>query len=40
LALAGAVIVLQPEGGGWPSAAQRCPEWLGVLGGFSFALNT
>ena len=38
MALAGAAIVLQPEGGGWP--LPRTPaEWLGVVGGFSFALN-
>lgn len=38
LALAGAAIVLQPDTGGWPWP--RAPaEWLGVLGGFSFALN-
>ena len=41
LALAGAVIVLWPQG----AAADRLPlpdtlpEWLGLLGGFSFALN-
>jgi drug/metabolite transporter (DMT)-like permease len=38
LALAGAAIVLRPEGGGWP-LPESLPEWLGVLGGFSFALN-
>jgi len=38
LALAGAAIVLQPEGGGWP-LPRTLPEWLGVVGGFSFALN-
>ncbi len=39
LALAGAVIVLWPEGGqGWP-LPRSLPDWLGVLGGFSFALN-
>jgi drug/metabolite transporter (DMT)-like permease len=33
LALAGALIILWPrDGAGWP-------EWLGVIGGFSFALN-
>jgi drug/metabolite transporter (DMT)-like permease len=38
MALAGAAIVLQPAGGGWP--LPRTPaEWLGVVGGFSFALN-
>jgi drug/metabolite transporter (DMT)-like permease len=41
LALAGAVIVLWPQGprsGGWPLPSTLA-EWLGVLGGFSFALN-
>ena len=38
LALAGAAIVLRPAGGGWP-LPQTLPEWLGVVGGFSFALN-
>ena len=38
LALAGAAIVLQPEGGGWP-APHTLAEWLAVVGGFSFALN-
>ena len=38
LALAGAAIVLQPDGGGWP-LPRTLPEWLGVVGGFSFALN-
>ncbi|MEP7281602.1 MAG: DMT family transporter [Rubrivivax sp.] len=38
LALAGAAIVLRPSAGGWP-LPQSLPEWLGVLGGFSFALN-
>lgn len=39
LALAGAVIVLWPEGGqGWP-VPRSLPDWLGVLGGFSFGLN-
>ena len=38
LALAGAAIVLRPDGGGWPWP-QTLAEWLGVLGGFSFALN-
>jgi len=38
LALAGAAIVLQPAGGGWPWPGSLA-EWLGVLGGFSFALN-
>jgi drug/metabolite transporter (DMT)-like permease len=38
LALAGASVVLQPEGGGWP-LPRSLPDWLGVLGGFAFALN-
>ena len=38
LALAGAAIVLWPEQGGLPVPATLA-EWLGVLGGFSFALN-
>jgi len=38
LALAGAAVVLRPEGGGWP-LPHKLAEWLGVLGGFSFALN-
>ena len=38
MALAGAAVVLWPDGGGlpWP---RSLPEWLGILGGFSFALN-
>lgn len=41
MALAGAAIVLQPagaEGFTWP-LPRSLPEWLGVLGGFTFALN-
>jgi len=44
LALIGAAIVLWPDGrdgtaaGGWP-LPRSLAEWLGVLGGFSFALN-
>ena len=42
LALAGAAIVLWPQGaagwGQWP-IPRSLPDWLGVLGGFSFALN-
>ena len=38
LALAGAAIVLWPEGGGWPWPA-NLGEALGLLGGFGFALN-
>ncbi len=46
LALAGAAIVLWPQGGGghatgWEQLPipRSLPDWLGVLGGFSFALN-
>ncbi|HSV70342.1 MAG TPA: DMT family transporter [Methylibium sp.] len=38
LALAGAAIVLKPAGAGWPLPASL-PDWLGIAGGFSFALN-
>jgi len=38
LALAGAAIVLRPPDGGWP-LPDSLPDWLGLLGGFSFALN-
>ena len=38
LALAGAAIVLWPEGGGWPWPGSLA-EALGLLGGFAFALN-
>ncbi|MBK1613438.1 EamA family transporter [Rubrivivax gelatinosus] len=38
MALAGAAIVLWPEGGGLP-LPRALPEWLGIAGGFSFALN-
>jgi drug/metabolite transporter (DMT)-like permease len=38
LALAGAAIVLWPSGAGLP-LPRNLAEWLGVLGGFSFALN-
>lgn len=38
LALAGAATVLWPEGGGWP-VPRTLPEALGLLGGFTFALN-
>lgn len=38
LALGGAAIVLAPEGGGFPLPASL-PDWLGVLGGFTFAFN-
>ncbi len=45
LALAGAAVVLWPAGGsGWSDweglpLPRTLPDWLGVLGGFSFALN-
>ena len=42
LALAGAAIVLWPHGAtGWEQLPipRSLPDWLGVLGGFSFALN-
>ncbi len=38
LALAGAAIVLWPPGGGLPLPASLA-DWLGVAGGFAFALN-
>jgi drug/metabolite transporter (DMT)-like permease len=39
LALAGALVILWPQdGAGWP-VPRSLPEWLGVIGGFSFALN-
>lgn len=38
LALVGAAIVLWPAGAGLP-LPRTLPEWLGVLGGFTFALN-
>lgn len=38
LALAGAATVLWPEGGGLPLPSSL-PDWLGVAGGFAFALN-
>jgi drug/metabolite transporter (DMT)-like permease len=38
LALAGATVVLWPGDGGWPLPASLA-EALGVIGGFSFALN-
>jgi drug/metabolite transporter (DMT)-like permease len=38
LALAGAAIVLWPDGGGWPLPRSGA-ELLGLLGGFAFALN-
>lgn len=39
LALAGAAIVLQPEGWAWP-LPRSLADWLGVLGGFAFACNS
>lgn len=39
LALAGAMVILWPaDDSGWP-LPRTLPEWLGVIGGFSFALN-
>ena len=38
LALAGAAIVLWPAGGGWP-LPRGLADALGIVGGFSFALN-
>jgi drug/metabolite transporter (DMT)-like permease len=38
LAWSGAAIVLWPHDGGWP-VPHSLAEWLGVLGGFAFALN-
>ncbi len=38
LALAGAAVVLWPQGGGWP-VPHNLAESLGVFGGFAFALN-
>ena len=38
LALAGAAVILWPVGGGWP-VPHTLAEALGLLGGFSFALN-
>jgi drug/metabolite transporter (DMT)-like permease len=39
LALAGALVILWPQdSAGWP-VPRTLPEWLGVVGGFSFALN-
>ncbi|MBC7955625.1 MAG: DMT family transporter [Cytophagales bacterium] len=39
LALVGAAIVLWPEGGQGLPLPQSLPDWLGLFGGFSFALN-
>ena len=38
MALGGALVVLWPENGGWP-LPRTTADWLGVAGGFSFALN-
>lgn len=39
LAVAGAAVVLWPEDGGAFPVPRSLPDWLGVCGGFSFALN-
>jgi drug/metabolite transporter (DMT)-like permease len=39
LALAGAAVVLWPEQGSGFPLPRSLPDWLGVLGGFSFGLN-
>lgn len=39
LALVGAATVLWPEGGAGLPLPRSLPDWLGVIGGFSFALN-
>jgi drug/metabolite transporter (DMT)-like permease len=39
LALAGALLILWPrDGAGWP-LPRSLPDWLGLIGGFTFALN-
>lgn len=38
MALAGAMLVLRPAGGGWPRF-EGLADWLGLAGGFGFALN-
>lgn len=38
LAVAGALVVLWPPGGGWP-LPRATADWLGLAGGASFALN-
>jgi drug/metabolite transporter (DMT)-like permease len=38
MALAGAAVVMWPADGGLP-LPRSLPDWLGVIGGFSFALN-
>ncbi|AKJ32042.1 DMT family transporter [Caldimonas brevitalea] len=39
LALAGAAIVLKPEGAAWP-LPRGLADWLGLFGGFAFAFNS
>ncbi len=41
LSVAGAAIVLWPPGAGWSAlpVPRALPDWLGLLGGFAFALN-
>lgn len=38
LALGGALVILWPADGGWP-LPQHAADWLGLIGGLSFALN-
>jgi drug/metabolite transporter (DMT)-like permease len=38
LALGGALVILWPADGGWPRP-QHAADWLGLIGGASFALN-
>jgi len=38
LAVGGALVVLWPAQGGWPWP-RAAPDWLGLIGGLSFALN-
>jgi drug/metabolite transporter (DMT)-like permease len=38
LAVAGALVVLWPPGGGWPLPSAAA-DWLGLAGGLAFALN-
>ncbi len=38
LALGGAMLVLKPEGSAWPRFGGLA-DWLGLMGGFGFALN-
>jgi drug/metabolite transporter (DMT)-like permease len=39
LAVGGALVVLWPQGGGWP-LARAWADWLGLAGGAAFALNS